>query len=76
LALTFTDLVYVANFKGGSATIAESVGTLTAKLSHYTNRLQLLPEAASPSTSDDAPGAGPGAFRHATAEAAVSCAKA
>lgn len=42
LALTFTDLVYVANFKGGSATIAEPVGTLVAKLRHYTDRLQLL----------------------------------
>lgn len=42
LALTFTDLIYVANFKGGSATVAEPVGTLAVKLAHYSDRLQLF----------------------------------
>lgn len=34
-ALSFTDLVYVKNFKGGSAVIAEPLLTLSSKLKRY-----------------------------------------
>ena len=37
--LSFTDLVYVANFKGGSATIAEPINSLDAKLKIYSQNL-------------------------------------
>lgn len=33
--LTFTDLVYIKNFKGGSAVIAEPTASLRAKLRQY-----------------------------------------
>lgn len=39
-ALTFTDLVYVKNFKGGSATIAEPVATFGVKIEPYEEALQ------------------------------------
>ncbi len=38
--LTFTDLVYVKNFKGGSAIIAEPVGTIGDKLASYEQLLR------------------------------------
>jgi len=39
-ALSFTDLVYVKNFKGGSTVIAEPIATLAAKLQHYEKALR------------------------------------
>jgi hypothetical protein len=39
-ALSFTDLVYVKNFKGGSTVIAEPVATLTGKLQQYEQALR------------------------------------
>ena len=39
--LTFSDLVFVKNFKGGSATIAEPVATLAGKLQHYEKAIRL-----------------------------------
>ena len=35
LALSFTDLVYIKNFKGGSTIIGEAPHTLSSKLKHY-----------------------------------------
>jgi hypothetical protein len=40
-ALTITDLIFVKNFKGGSATIAEPVATLTGKLQPYEKAIRL-----------------------------------
>lgn len=40
VALTFTDLVYVKNFKGGSAIIAEPQDTLVSKLARYERLLR------------------------------------
>jgi len=40
LALAFADLVFVKNFKGGSAFIDEPVATFDAKLSHYERALR------------------------------------
>jgi hypothetical protein len=39
-ALSFTDLVYVKNFKGGSAVIAEPLLTLDSKLKRYERALR------------------------------------
>jgi hypothetical protein len=39
-ALSFTDLVYVKNFKGGSTVIAEPIATLAAKLQQYEQALR------------------------------------
>ena len=40
LVLSFTDLVYVKNFKGGASTITESMATLPDKLAHYAASLR------------------------------------
>lgn len=40
VALTFTDLVYLKNFKGGSAVIGESVATSSEKLARYEQSLR------------------------------------
>lgn len=41
-SLSFTDLVYVKNFKGGSTVIGESLQSLPAKLGQYTESLRGL----------------------------------
>ena len=41
-ALSLVDLVLVSNFKGGSATIAETSHSLERKLPHYSKQLELI----------------------------------
>ncbi|WP_312589718.1 hypothetical protein [Comamonas terrigena] len=41
-SLSFTDLVYVKNFKGGSTVIGEPIESLPAKLSRYSDSLARL----------------------------------